>query len=171
MADRIARNCGKIAPEHKVCLPCRREMFRSGLSPSIQKCVIRRVAEWQAKSDPIGRIDELSASLQYRLGVTDALRCRHTIPALPALPRTTSTGVRRHSSRNGQTQCSGMISGGEGARLDCSASGDPHWHARHPLTERTRPFAARSRPLVVDIPDCSHELLKSILGIISLVTR
>jgi hypothetical protein len=81
-----------------------------------------RVAEWQAKSDPIGHVDELSASLQYRLGVTDALLCRHTtIPALPALPRTTSTGVRRHSSRNGQTQCSGMIRGGEGARLDYSA--------------------------------------------------
>jgi hypothetical protein len=63
------------------------------LLPLHKKCVIPRVAEWQAKSDPIGHVDELSASLQYRLGVTDALLCRHTIPALPALPRTTSVDI------------------------------------------------------------------------------
>jgi hypothetical protein len=144
MADRIARDCGKIARvsfvaaaggRHKVCLRlvgCRLSRNVSVrpqprcLLPLHTKCVIPRVAEWQAKSDPIGHVDELSASLQYRLGVTDALPM-HKIPAQPALPRTTSTGVRRHSSRNGHTQCSGMISGGEGARLDCSTSGDPYW--------------------------------------------
>jgi hypothetical protein len=93
------------------------------LLPLHSTCVIPRAAEWQAESDPIGHVDELGASLQYRLGVTDAL-CRRWIPALLALPRTTATGARRRPNRREQMHCSNMVSGGEGVRLACSTPGD-----------------------------------------------